>query len=77
MDDFKKEQKGISLKKGQLIRFLDVEDEEIKGKIFEVEEDNFLIPELNCWGSVRLVDFYPPLFTHKGKIEILQKTNKK
>lgn len=73
MDDFRKEQKGISLKKGQLIRFLDAEDEEIKGRIFEVAEDNIFIPEFNCWSSVWLVNFYPPLFTHKGRIEILKK----
>ena len=67
-----REPKGIYLKKGQLIRFLDAEEEEIKGRIFEVAEDNRFVPELNGWDSVWLVGFYPPLWTHKGRIEILK-----
>lgn len=64
---------GISLKKGQLIRFL-CDDVDLNNKIFEVAEDNIFDDELKCWMSVQLVNFYPPIWTHKCPIEILKKT---
>lgn len=56
---------GIQLFKGDLIR--------LYGEIKEVERDNEWNNDFNCWGSVRLVGEYPPVFTHKGEIEIVSR----
>lgn len=55
---------GIQLKKGQIVR--------IEGELFEVAEDNKWCEDFKCWGSVWLVNEYPPRFTHKGEIEVIK-----
>jgi hypothetical protein len=54
---------GIALKKGWIVR--------IEGKLYEVARDNEWNTDFGCWGSVELVNEYPPRFTHKGGIEIV------
>lgn len=61
---------GIPLKKGQIIRVYNLDDDD-KARIFEVEEDVKWNADFNIWGSVRLVGYYPPIFTHKGGIEVI------
>lgn len=56
--------KGLPLKKGQIVR--------IKGKLYEVAEDVKWDNDFRHWGSVWLVNSYPPRFTHKGGIEIIR-----
>ena len=54
---------GFPYKKGQIVR--------IDGQLFEVERDVEWNKDFNVWGSVWLVNQYPPIFTHKGKIELV------
>lgn len=58
-----KNPKGFPLKKGQIIR--------INGDVEEVAEDVDWNDDFQTWGSVWLVNKYPPVFTHKSDIEIL------
>lgn len=55
---------GTPLKKGQIVR--------IDGKLFEVAEDVEWNKDFQKWGSVWLVNEYPPVFTHKGGIEVVK-----
>ncbi len=55
---------GVPYKKGQILR--------IDGRVFEVERDVEWWPDFQCWGSVWLVGEYPPVFTHKGGIEVVR-----
>lgn len=55
---------GFPYKKGQIIRF--------EGQIYEVSEDVEWLKDFKLWGSVWLIGFYPPLFTHKGGIELVK-----
>lgn len=52
---------GFPYKKGQIVR--------IDGQVFEVEKDVEWNSDFGVWGSVWLVNTYPPVFTHKGGIE--------
>lgn len=61
---------GLPLKKGQIVRVY--ESDEVS-QLFEVQEDVEWNRDFNRWGSVWLVGSYPPLFTHKGKIEVFSK----
>lgn len=65
-----KHEQGIPLKKGQLVRLTGIEGIP-DGSIFEVERDVEFSNDFNTWGSVKLVGMYPPIFTHKGGIELI------
>ena len=60
----------MPLKKGDIVRVSGHEQIE-DGSIFEVERDVEWCEYFKTWGSVSLVNQYPPLFTHKGGIEIV------
>ncbi len=55
---------GYPYKKGQIVR--------IEGVIYEVAKDVEWWSDFQIWGSVWLVGQYPPIFTHKGNIELLR-----
>ena len=62
--DAPKKNIGMPLKKGQIVR--------IDGQLHEVAEDVQWWPDFGVWGSVWLVNQYPPVFTHKGGIEVVK-----
>jgi len=71
MDKYAANADGIQLFKGDIVRL--EEDEQL----YEVAEDNERITEPtlpNVWGSVRLVNNYPPHFTHKGGIYLVSRS---
>ncbi len=65
-----KHSKGMPLKKGQLVKVSGYKDYP-ENSIFEVGADVEWNSDYKIWGSVWLVNQYPPLFTHKGGIEVI------
>lgn len=59
--------KGLQLFKGDIVKY--------ETQLYEVASDNQIVNEPSLgpthWGSVYLKDFHPPVFTHKGDIEIV------
>lgn len=62
---------GIQLFKGDIVKY--------EKQLYEVAEDNKIVDEPAFgpphWGSVWLKNFYPPVFTHKGEIEVVHRKN--
>lgn len=65
--------KGIKFCKGDIVKY--------ENQLYEVAEDNKIVDEPVLgpphWGSVWLKGFYPPVFTHKGGIELVQRKHSK
>ncbi len=63
--------KGIELKKGQIVRLLADNSREYVGRVFEVEADNTWDKKRKCWSGVKLKFLTCPRLTHKNNMELV------